>query len=140
MIKAFDLQDRVLTVHVLLRFHGHQEDIVEGRVDPPLEGLRALGEGLLDLLPEEAVEGIGEREDEFSLHGEVEVLPVEDAGVVVEALQDFDLGKGPGVYFLEGLIDSHNHVGDALLEEVEVLPLGLERLLEPVRAAVPKVP
>lgn len=117
-----------------------QEDIIEGRVEPPFQCLGALGKGLLKLLLEEAVEGLELGHHELAVGGQEEVLPVEDAGVVVEALQDFQLAEGPGVQLLERLHDAHDDVGQPALEEVEALALRTLRFLEGVEGAVPEVP
>lgn len=75
-------------------------------------------------------------EYELSAEGHMDKLPMEDLGVVIKTLQDFDFGECPTMYFLNRLLDPYHYVGDVFLEEVYVVFLWHNHLLELIRVAL----
>jgi hypothetical protein len=81
-------------------FNRYQKYIIEIGVDPQLERFHSFWNGEHDLIFNAVIEVLKEGEDKFSAKGEIDVLPVEYFGVIVESNQHLYFRKGPAVYLL----------------------------------------
>lgn len=60
-------------------------------------------------------------------------------GIIVQSLEDLDLIESPSVYFLDGLLNPHNHIWVLSLEDVDKVLLGDKGFLVLIRIALFKL-
>lgn len=68
------------------------------------------------------MKGLRKRQLHLSAKRNANPLPMKDPRIVIEPLEHLKLSKRPGTNLFNGFLDSNNHIGDVLFEEIDELP------------------